>query len=356
MKTDKTRRQMKNTHVVIMAGGVGSRFWPMSTPDFPKQFIDVLGVGRTMIQMTVDRLRPMCEADHVWVVTNRRYVETVKEQLPELPDSNILAEPAARNTAPCIAYACEKIARRYPDANVVVTPSDALVLDAEEWRRVVRVALDFTERSSNIVTIGIQPSRPETGYGYIKCRPSEEEVCKVEAFREKPDLATAQRYLMEGGYLWNAGIFVWNVATIGAALRAYAPQIMEIMDELKPHFYEADEREALERFFPLCEKISIDYAVMEKSADIYTIPASFGWSDLGSWGSLRQNSERDADGNALIGPRVEQHDCHGCVVHVSDMGRVVIEGLTDMIVAQKDDRLLICRLASEQHIKEFSQE
>lgn len=341
-------------HVVIMAGGIGSRFWPMSVPEYPKQFIDVLGVGRTMIQMTVDRFLPICPVENMWVVTNKNYIDIVREQIPGIPQENILAEPEARNTAPCIAYACWKIKKHHPEANIVVTPSDALVLDAKEYQRVISLALDFTSKSENIVTVGIQPTRPETGYGYIKSVSSSAEIQKVDSFREKPNLATAQQYLAEGGYFWNAGIFVWNVNTITKALRMYAPQIAGIMDELDAHFYEATEPEKVAQLFPQCEKISIDYAVMEKSPNIYTIPGDFGWSDLGSWGSLRQNSQRDNEGNALIGANIHVFDCQGCVVHVSDMKHVVLEGLKDVIVAQKGDRLLVCRLESEQKIKEFT--
>ena len=347
-----------DNHIVIMAGGIGSRFWPMSTPEFPKQFIDVLGIGRTLIQMTFDRFLPICRPENMWVVTSSHYVDIVKQQLPQIPSENILAEPAARNTAPCIAYACWKIRRRLEleggdaDANIVVT--DALVLNPEQYRRVISSALDFTAGSSAIVTVGITPTRPETGYGYIHARSNQGEgIIKVQEFKEKPDLATAVSYLEDGNYLWNAGIFVWKLSTIVSSLRRFAPSVAEVMDEIAEAFYTDDESRVIETLFPTCEKISIDYAVMEKSPDIYTIPGNFGWSDLGTWGSLRQNSAKDADGNAIVGPSVEQHECSGCVVHVSDLKHVVIEGLHDYIVAEKDGRLLICRLSSEQRIKEF---
>ena len=349
-----------DNHIVIMAGGIGSRFWPMSTPEFTKQFIDVLGIGRTLIQMTFDRFLPICRPENMWVVTSAHYVDIVKQQLPQIPSENILAEPAARNTAPCIAYACWKIRRRLEleggdaDANIVVTPSDALVLNPEQYRRVISSALDFTAGSSAIVTVGITPTRPETGYGYIHARSNQGEgIIKVQEFKEKPDLATAVSYLEDGNYLWNAGIFVWKLSTIVSSLRRFAPSVAEVMDEIAEAFYTDDESRVIETLFPTCEKISIDYAVMEKSPDIYTIPGNFGWSDLGTWGSLRQNSAKDADGNAIVGPSVEQHECSGCVVHVSDLKHVVIEGLHDYIVAEKDGRLLICRLSSEQRIKEF---
>ena len=344
-----------DNHVVIMAGGIGSRFWPMSTPEYPKQFIDVLGCGRTLIQMTADRLLPLCPYGNMWVVTSRSYVDIVHAQLPGVPVDNILAEPEGRNTTPCIAYACWKIKARHPEADIVVTPSDALVLDGNEYRRVISLALGFTATDGTIVTVGIKPSRPETGYGYILAGDeSVPEIFSVREFKEKPDLETAKAYLADGHYLWNAGIFVWNVSTITAAIRTYAPGIAALMDEMAPSFYTPDEEGTVGRLFPLCEKISIDYAVMEKASGIHTIPASFGWSDLGSWGSLRLNSSTDGSGNATLGTDIHMFECEGCVVRTSSLKKVVLQGLSDYIVAEKDGSLLVCRLSEEQRIKDFS--
>ena len=344
-----------NTHVVIMAGGIGSRFWPMSTPDLPKQFVDIMGTGKTLIQMTVERFSALCPMSNFWVVTGGKYVDLVKEQLPQLPADNILAEPAARNTAPCIAYACWKIKQKYPDANIVVTPSDALVLDVPEFRRVVSAALDFTENDRRIVTIGIKPNRPETGYGYIEAGEcAAGEVLKVNSFREKPSLEVARQYLEHGGYLWNAGIFVWNVDTIMSCMRSYKPDLAAIMDEMSESFYTGQEAEVVDRLFPTCEKISIDYAVMEKADCIYTIPADFGWSDLGTWGSLRTLLDRNEDGNAVVGNDVRLYDCKDCIVHVPQLGKVVVQGLDGVIVAQHGDRLIVCRLDHEQEITGYS--
>ena len=345
-------------HIVIMAGGIGSRFWPMSTPEYPKQFIDVMGCGKSLIQLTVDRFLPVCPIKNFWVVTSEKYVEIVKEQLPGIPECNILAEPEARNTAPCIAYACWKIGQKYPDANIVVTPSDALVINTTEFERVIRNALEFTANKNAIVTIGIKPSRPETGYGYI-CAGSEingSEICKVDAFKEKPDYNTACEYLKAGNYLWNAGIFVWNRETITTEIRKYTPALAAIMDEMAKDFFSDKEVETVKRLFPTCEKISIDYAVMEKAKEIYTLPAEFGWSDLGSWGSLHTLLPHDDSGNAAVGEKVKMFDCKNCVVHTSEEKQVVIEGLDSYIVAEKGKRLLICRLENEQMIKEFSKE
>lgn len=345
-----------HTHIVIMAGGIGSRFWPMSTPEYPKQFIDVMGCGKSLIQLTVDRFLPVCPIENFWVVTSEKYVEIVKKQLPGIPECNILAEPEARNTAPCIAYACWKIGQKHPDANIVVTPSDALVINTVEFERVIRNALEFTADRNAIVTIGIKPSRPETGYGYICAGNVLEgsEICKVDAFKEKPDYNTACEYLKAGNYLWNAGIFVWNRETITSEIRKHTPTLAGIMDEMAKDFFSEKEVPTVKRLFPTCEKISIDYAVMEKASEIYTLPAEFGWSDLGSWGSLHTLLNHDEDGNATVGSAVKMFDCKNCVVHTSEEKQVVVEGLNGYIIAEKDNRLLICRLENEQMIKEFS--
>ena len=346
-----------DNHIVIMAGGIGSRFWPMSTPECPKQFIDVMGCGRTLIQLTADRFDGVCPRENVWVVTSEKYIDIVREQLPEIPESNILAEPCARNTAPCIAYACWKIKKNHPNANVVVTPSDALVINTGEFRRVVEKALRFTDNSSAIVTLGIKPTRPETGYGYIAAGDqimTDKEIFTVDAFKEKPDRETADRYLAEGNYFWNAGIFVWNVRTITSVMRVYAPGIAQIFDRIFPDFYTEKENETIKKLFPTCEAISIDYAVMEKAQEIYVLPASFGWSDLGTWGALRGLLPQDKSGNATVGADVRLYESKNCIVHTSEEKRVVIQGLDGYIIAEKDNTLLICKLDEEQRIKEFS--
>ena len=344
-----------NTHVVIMAGGVGSRFWPMSTPEYPKQFIDVMGCGKTMIQMTVERFAQICPMTNFWVVTSAAYVPIVKSQLPGIPHDNILAEPCARNTAPCIAYACWKIKAKDPDANIVVTPSDALVTDVCEFRRIIGEALKFTAEGRRIVTLGIKPTRPETGYGYIAAldRLEGSEICGVESFREKPSLDVAKEYLAAGNYLWNAGIFVWNVETIVESLRKFVPSIADKMDQMADAFFSRWEPEIVSDIFPTCEKISIDYAVMEKADYIYTYPSDFGWSDVGTWGSLWTLLPHDENGNAVIGRNVHLYDCKGCIVHAPEAESVVLEGMEDCIVVEREGRVLICRLSEEQRIKDF---
>ena len=341
---------MQNNHIVIMAGGIGSRFWPLSTPEFPKQFIDILGCGRTLIQLTVDRFKGICPMQNFWVVTNAAYVEIVRQQLPDIPENHILAEPAARNTAPCIAWACWRIKAEDPEANVVVTPADAVVMNPEEFRRVIKNALDYTTESDAIVTIGIKPSRPETGYGYVESSDAiKGEIKKVAAFKEKPQLEVAERYVKAGNYLWNAGIFVWNVNTITVAIQTYKPNIAADMERMKTT---AD----VQTIFPQCEKISIDFAVMEPAAadgKVYTHPADFGWSDLGNWASLYDKLQHDADGNASVG-NVHLYECRNCVVHTEDAKKVVLQGLDNYIVSEKGGRLLVCKRSEEQRIKEFS--
>ena len=343
-----------------MAGGIGSRFWPMSTPERPKQFVDVLGTGRTFIQITVDRFKGILPPENVWVVTSQAYKDIVAEQLPEVPQGNILLEPCRRNTAPCIAYAAWRIKSIDPKATIVVSPSDHLVLDTPEFQRVVKSAMDFASTSDAIVTLGMKPTRPETGYGYIQTDMScpsarNKEIYRVDAFREKPDLATAEKYIRKPNMLWNAGIFIWNVSTIVNALRVYAPEINEVFENLLPLYGTDKEQEAINENFPKCESISVDYAILEKSEEIYCFPASFGWSDLGTWGSLRENVSRDNNGNAVIGDNVQTYETRDCVIHCSEERRVVVQGLDGYIVAEKDNTLLICKLSEEQRIKQFSE-
>lgn len=336
-------------HVVIMAGGIGSRFWPLSTPEYPKQFIDILGCGRTLIQLTVDRFKDICSDKNFWVVTNEKYVDIVKEQIPIIPESHILAEPLARNTAPCIAWACWRIHQEDAEANIVVTPSDAVVMNPMEFKRVINNALRFTEDKTAIVTIGIKPNRPETGYGYVEASEKViDDILQVEAFKEKPNKETAEAYLADGNYLWNAGIFVWNVRTIMEAMRRYKPGIAIDMDAIIAN-------DSVQTIFPQCEKISIDYAVMEPAAVdgiVYTHPADFGWSDLGNWQSLHEKLKKDECNNASIG-NVIFHECSNCVVHTEDAKKVVLQGLENFIVSEKDGRILVCHRGVEQRIKEF---
>lgn len=345
----------EHTNIVIMAGGIGSRLWPVSTPEMPKQFIDLLGVGKSLLQLTVERFRSVAGIAGMWVVTSENYVDIVRKQLPEMPADHILAEPVPRNTAPCIAYACWRIMREDPEANIVVTPSDAIVLKTELFSEIISKALEFTASTSSIVTVGIHPDRPETGYGYI-CSSSKEEcnVVKVNEFREKPDRETAERYLAAGNYFWNAGIFVWSVSTIVDQMRRHAPQIAGMMDKIAGTFGTEEEKAALAEFFPQCDKISIDYAVMEKSDSIYVISADLGWSDLGSWTSAGSHIAEGPDGNRVVGNDVRLIDSEGCIVHVEECKKVVVKGLKDYVVACRGGNLLVCPAADEQKIKDYA--
>ena len=345
----------KHTNIVIMAGGIGSRLWPVSTPEMPKQFIDLLGVGKSLLQLTVERFRSVADIAGMWVVTSENYVDIVRKQLPEMPADHILAEPVPRNTAPCIAYACWRIMREDPEANIVVTPSDAIVLKTELFSEIISKALEFTASTSSIVTVGIHPDRPETGYGYI-CSSSKEEcnVVKVNEFREKPDRETAERYLAAGNYFWNAGIFVWSVSTIVDQMRRHAPQIAGMMDKIARTFGTEEEKAALAEFFPQCDKISIDYAVMEKSDSIYVISADLGWSDLGSWTSAGSHIAEGPDGNRVVGNDVRLIDSEGCIVHAEGCKKVVVKGLKDYVVACRGGNLLVCPAADEQKIKDYA--
>ena len=351
----------RNNHLVIMAGGVGSRFWPMSTVEKPKQFIDVLGVGKSLLQLTVERFGDICKAENVWVVTNKAYVNLVKEQLPELPDGNILCEPCRRNTAPCIAYVSWKIKSKDPKANIVVTPSDHIVTNTEEFRRVIKSCLDFTMDSDAIVTLGMKPTRPETGYGYIQADLTSsslrnKEIFRVYSFREKPDLDTAKQYISKNNYFWNAGIFIWNVSTIVNAFRVYQPAISKVFEGMLPIYGTDKEQLMIDEKFPECKSISVDYAIMEKAEEIFVCPADFGWSDLGTWGSLLVNTKKDLYGNSCIGNEIDVFETSNCIIHTTQEKKVIVQGLDGYIVAENDDTLLICRLSEEQRIKQFTGE
>lgn len=352
--------ERSNNHLVIMAGGVGSRFWPMSTVERPKQFIDILGTGRTMIQMVFDRFKGVVESQNMWVVTNKCYREQVLQQLPDIPESHILCEPCRRNTAPCIAYVSWRIKNESPKANIVVAPSDHLVVDTGEFKRVVSNCLDFTSGTDAIVTLGMKATRPETGYGYIQAdlslpSPRNREIYRVDQFHEKPKLEQAEVYLKEKNYFWNAGIFIWNVATIVNAFRVYQPNIAKVFDRIRPMLGTKDEQRIIDEIYPQCENISVDYAIMEKADEIFVCPSDFGWSDLGTWGSLLMQTPKDVYGNATIGQNIQLYESHNCIVHTLEEKRVVIEGLDGYIVAEDNDSLLICKLSEEQRIRQFSE-
>lgn len=351
----------RNNNVVIMAGGVGSRFWPMSTESVPKQFIDVLGVGRTLLQLTYDRFKGLCPDSNFWVLTNAKYAAQVKEQLPEVPEGNILLEPCRRNTAPCIAYVSWRIKKQNPNANIVVTPSDHFVTDTAEFRRVITTCLKFTSETDAVVSLGMKPNRPETGYGYIQAdltssSARNKEIFRVDSFREKPDRATAEKYISQKNYFWNAGIFIWRVETIVNAFRLYMPAMAHIFESMNAVYGTPEEQASIDNLYPQCENISVDYAIMEKAEEIFVCPADFGWSDLGTWGSLLMQTKRDLYGNGCIGENVELYDSRNCIVHTLQEKRVVIQGLDGYIVAENNDMLLVCKLSEEQRIGKFSEQ
>ena len=348
-------------HIVIMAGGVGSRFWPMSTSDCPKQFIDVLGCGKSLLQLTVDRFSGICPVENIWVLTSEKYAPLVREQLPMVLEENILKEPCRRNTAPCIAYAAWKIKKRFPNANMAVTPSDHFVADVQEFRRVIRSSLDFVSGSDAILTLGIKPTRPETGYGYIEAVLGSsslvnKEVFRVDSFKEKPALDIAKAYIAKNNFYWNSGIFIWNVSTIVNAFRIYQSPIASVFEALMPYYFTAEEQEQVNARFPECRSISVDYAIMERADEIFVFPADFGWSDLGTWMSIYYNVPKDVNGNAVLGVEAEFADSHNCIVNTRGVRKVVVVGVDDCIISENEGNLLVCRMSEENRVKEFSGE
>ena len=348
---------MEKNHLVIMAGGIGSRFWPMSTPDCPKQFIDITGCGKSMIRQTIERFGSLVLPQNIWVVTSKNYKDIIAEQIPEIPHSNILLEPCMRNTAPCIAYVCTKIAKKNKDANIIVTPSDHIVANETEFQRIISKGLDFVSKEKRILTLGMYATRPETGYGYIQGEISGKDhdgIMPVVAFKEKPNVETAKSYCEQGNYYWNSGLFIWRADTVIEALREFTPDIMDLFEEIGQSYYTDTEQTVIDEKFPLCRSISIDYAVMEKAKNIYVLPAEFGWSDLGTWGSLHTLLDSDNNRNSVIGDSVRMIESDNCMVHLPSGKKAVLHGLNGFIVAENNGVLMICKMEEEQRIKEFS--
>ena len=350
---------MASNHIVIMAGGIGSRFWPMSTTDVPKQFIDVLGCGKSLLQLTFDRFEGLCPPENVWVLTTEKYAPMVKEHLPMIPDGHILKEPCRRSTAPCIAYAAWKIKKVDPNANMVVAPSDHFVADVEEFRRVVKSSLEFVRNSDAILTIGLKPTRPETGYGYIEAvlgnaSLSNKEIFRVDSFKEKPALDVARAYMAKNNFYWNSGIFIWNVSTIVNAFRVYQSPMAAIFESMMPYYFTPEEQERVNEKFPECRNISVDYAIMERAEEIFVFPADFGWSDLGTWFSLYNNLSKDVNRNVSIGADVTLSDSRGCVVDTRSLNKVMVIGVDDCIIAENNGNLLVCKMSEENRIKDFT--
>ena len=342
-----------NNYCIIMAGGIGSRFWPLSKDNYPKQFLDILGTGKSFIRSTYERFSPVIPDENFLVVTNKAYKQLVLEHLPMLRPDQVLCEPARRNTAPCIAYAAYHIQSRCQDANIVVTPADHLVTNETDFQRIIRLGFDFLAKNQNaLMTIGIKPSRPETGYGYIQCGVKSVElgVEKVEMFKEKPDYETAVKFVSEGNYLWNSGIFLWTLSGIMQAFKQYLPEMVKVFEKGKNDFGTANEQAFIDAHFIESPNISIDYGVMEKSPNTFTIPADFGWSDIGTWGSLFTHAKKDDAGNALRG-KVVSVDNRNTIINIEEGTEAVVEGLEDYLVAYRDHSLLVCKLKDEQQIK-----
>lgn len=343
-------------HLVIMAGGIGSRFWPMSTPECPKQFLDITGCGRTMIQQTFDRYDGIIDIDHVWVVTSKNYKELVLEQLQGINPQHVLLEPCMRNTAPCIAYVSWKIQKEDSEALMVVAPSDHLVLKKNVFKRYIEKGFDYISSWEAILTMGMHPSEPNTGYGYIEQGKEiflGEGIYELKSFREKPDLKTAISYLDQGGFTWNSGMFMWSADVIVEEIRKHNTEIASIMDKIAPALFTEKEQDVVNELFPQCPKISIDYAVMEKTDKASVMPAEYGWSDLGTWGALHALTPHDDNNNSVIGNNVKLVESSGCMIRMPQDKPIVIQGLKDYIVAEHNNTLLICQLSEEQRIKEW---
>ncbi len=348
----------ENNYLVILAGGAGSRFWPISSEELPKQFLDILGCGRTLIQLTLERFNGLIPKENVWVVTAEKYREIVMEQLPEIPSSNILCEPCRRNTAPCICYVSWKIKKLNTKANIVVSPSDHLVVDIQAFQSAIDDSLSFAAETDAVVTLGLKPTRPETGYGYIKAdltysSSRKHNIFRVDEFKEKPTLEIAKEYIQSPNYLWNSGIFIWNVNTIINAFRVYEPEVSSIFEGLVPYYGTDKEQNKIDESYPQCKNISVDYAILEKAEEIFVFPASFSWSDLGTWNSLREQSDMDKYGNVCIGDNIKLYDTYNTIVHTCNKKEVIVEGLDGYVVAEKEGKLLVCRLSEEQRIKLF---
>lgn len=376
-------KENQNNYCVIMAGGVGSRFWPFSREEKPKQFLDFFGTGRSLLQMTVDRFRPLIPIENMFIVTNVAYKQMILEQVPDLSEGQILCEPARRNTAPCIAYATAHIraiclkragltaqtqdwSRPEMQANIVVAASDHLILEEEKFRQTISKAFDFVSTNKAICTLGMQPTRPETGYGYIQflnersqgelndaAKPLNDGIYPVKTFTEKPNLEMAKVFLESGDFLWNSGIFIWNLQTISEAFRYLLPEVADRFREGELLMGTEREEAFIEEIFPKCPNISIDYGIMEKANNVFVLPSSFGWSDLGTWGSLYELSEKDSEGNVSLHSEAHFYEATGNIVVLEPGKKVIVQGVDDMIIAEEKGALLVCKKSEEQRIKQF---
>lgn len=338
-----------------MAGGIGSRFWPESRTKQPKQFLDLLGTGRSLIQWTYHRFKNICPQENIYFITNQQYIDTLKQQIPEINDANIISEPSRKNTAPCAAYFAHKMLALNPKANIIMSPADHLIMDERSFERAAHDALDFVAHNDALLTLGIKPTRPDTGYGYIQYDVEEEldKVYRVKTFTEKPSLDLARTFLKSGDFLWNSGIFVWNVKTAIDAIEKYIPELNEVFLQATSVYNTPNEYKIISELYPQCTNISIDYGFMEKAKNVYVIPSYFGWCDLGTWESAYENSEKDYLGNAVYGDNVMVIDANQCMIKAPNNKLVVLQGLENFIVIDTPDVLLICERNREQQIKEY---
>ncbi|MFI5164488.1 MAG: mannose-1-phosphate guanylyltransferase [Bacteroidia bacterium] len=346
----------RNNYCVIMAGGIGSRFWPMSRTAHPKQFIDILGTGRTLLQQTFTRFLPVCPRENIFVVTNEAYRSLVLEQLPDLKSENLLCEPARKNTAPCIAYAAYKIYSLNKKANLVVAPSDHIITKEDTFIKAIRSCFRKSKLEDCLITLGIRPTRPDTGYGYIQfiespVKEKDNRIKKVKTFTEKPDIEMAKFFLQSGDFLWNAGIFVWSVKSIVKAYQKLLPDMAEAFSAVR--YNTGKEEEGVKKAYNECKNISVDYGVLEKADNVYVRSSLIGWSDLGTYGSLYNHIAKDDNENAIVGKNVMMYDSKNCIVNISKDKLVVVEGLQDYIVVESDDIILICKKQDEQRIRDF---
>lgn len=346
---------MSNAYCVIMAGGLGKRFWPVSSKNCPKQFCDIMNVGRSFLQQTYDRARLIFEPHHILVVTGAAYKEITRQQLPEIPEGNILLEPFGKNTAPCIAYAAYKIAALDPEAAMVVVPSDHLIFDNAVYRDNILQGLAFIGQNGGLLTIGIPPTRPETGYGYIQVKKGSEtqQVSKVKTFTEKPDLELANVFLKSGDFLWNAGIFMWKVSDIIREFQRHLEDIWFLFESEYANAAHPDSPENIEHIYSQCSSISIDFGILERSPNVYVIRGGFGWSDVGTWHAFHELSPKDDRNNVSNTPRVLFPDSRECIVNVSEGKKVIIQGISNCIIAEREDILMICNRDYEENIRHF---
>ncbi len=351
---------MNNQHFcIIMAGGIGSRFWPLSKTKKPKQFLDILGSGKTLIQHTYDRLSQVFPDENIYVVTNEDYKDLIAEQLPDIHPNQVLLEPLRRNTAPCVAYANQKIALRDPDAKILVAPSDHLIMKEKEFLEVVNKGLDFVAENDCMLTLGIQPNKPETGYGYIQVNGDKTQIelnksfRKVKTFTEKPDIKMAEIFINSGDFFWNSGMFFWSLKTIDQAFDIYLPEINRLFKEGQKYFNTPQETEFINKVYPNCRNISLDYGIMEKADNVYVLCSDFGWSDLGTWGSLYDMMSKNENQNSITGGQVFTYNTRNCIINLPGNKLAVVQGLDDYIIVESDNILLICRKEDEQKIKNF---